>query len=678
MKIPVSQGVITGTTQRVGDAANPGGYRQDNAAMGVFSAIMSRQQQVWQKEQAQEENSAKLQLDDVLTTDFSNKVTDLKNRVGNGALTAEQANQDLTTWSNDRYAQLEEGLPQRARPQLKNYWSQSVNNQRGSFFPLEIKAREQNEGVVLDKAFNVATRLPTAEREPFFKSYLDSSSRSEAEKAQRMELLRTESNKIDLDSRILSAVNSGNIDDLNALVTDLDKGSYGYLSGGQVQDYKASVSSKIHTLQSRQQIEENKRISESNKVFTDFKQAVLTGRNLDPSYVDNVRTAVNGTTNQADFEFYIGQSSNFQKFSKLSTTEQLKKLNEQKALLKNTSTADPVREEKVMNVYQSIYDEKIKLAKDNPSQILAENGIQLPEINPSLIKLNPQGLAKNLVTVGSYQLAMKKDDANIAIKPISSDQLPQAIDEFDKSSVDQKLNFISNLLGQAKGISGGKQIWSNALEQLGGGDRVYLLAGLAKNKNRAIGNQNLADTLINGQFLVDKGGFVLPTALEQKFRELYGNLNTLGNYADDLKQFQLSYASIANSNNIKHLKKDDVPDTNTIKKAFDLATGGVYEQEPNSWFGSFKTPDGASFKKWQVPKPYGMGDDKFESLLDQGYESLAKQSGYQVAELKQFLLVPRISKDSNFIMYNLVDVRGRKLKGPNGKEQFIIFNGVTR
>ena len=73
-----------------------------------------------------------------------------------------------------------------------------------------------------------------------------------------------------------------------------------------------------------------------------------------------------------------------------------------------------------------------------------------------------------------------------------------------------------------------------------------------------------------------------------------------------------------------------------------------------------------------------MNDDKFESFLDAGYKSLAKQSGYQVAELKQFLLVPRISKDSNLIMYNLVDSRGRKLTANNGKEQFIIFNGVTK
>lgn len=675
MKIPVSQGVITGTTQRVGDAANPGGYRQDNAAMGVFSAIMSRQQQVWQKEQAQEENSAKLQLDDVLTTDFSNKVTDLKNQVGNGALTAEQANQDLTTWSNDRYAQLEEGLPQRARPQLKNYWSQSVNNQRGSFFPLQLKADEQKGVVLLDKAFNIATRLPTQERESYFKAYLDNAPISEAEKSDQMQKLRVESNKIDIDGRILSAVNSSNIDDLNALVTDLDKGSYGYLSGGQVQDYKASVSSKIHTLQSRQQIEENKRISESNKVFTDFKQAVLTGRNLDPSYVDNVRTAVNGTTNQADFEFYIGQSSNFQKFSKLSTTEQLKMLNDQKALLKNTSTADPVREEKVMNVYQSIYDEKIKLAKDNPSQILAENGIQLPEINPSLIKLNPQGLAKNLITVGSYQLAMKKDDANISIKPISSDQLPQAIDEFDKSSVDQKLNFISNLLGQSKGITGGKQIWQETLKQLGSGSLNYVAAGTAKLNNfRSTEGRELSTSIISGTQLLKNKQFTMPKEadLRAAFNDYVGQTITGTTANDAYEVFKAVYADTMVSRGASHTKADDVPNEEIAKFALGFTTGGIYDQD-----GNFKNYMGGKYQSWKVTKPFGMPDGAFENRLEQGYSVISKQTGLTTSELKSLRLRQGRQSDSGEIQYDLVNERGQPLV-VNGAIWRIKMSGVTK
>ena len=660
MKIPVSQGVMTGTTQRVGDAANPGGYRQDNAAMGVFSAIMGRQQLVWQKERAQEENSAKLQLDDVLTTDFSNKVTDLKNQVGNGALSAEQANQDLTTWSNDRFSQLEEGLPQHAKPQLKNYWAQSVNNQRSSFFPLQLKADEQKGVELVDRAFGISTRLPTQERESYFKTYLDNAPISEADKSQYMQKLRTESNKIDIEGRITTAITSNNIDDLNALTTDLDKGAYGYLNGGQVQDYKASISSKIHTLQSRQQIEENKRVTESNKVFTDFKQAVLTGRNLDPSFVDNVRTAVSGTANQADFDFYVGHSGNFQKFSKLSTTEQLKMLNDQKALLKNTSTADPVREEKVLNVYQSIYDEKIKLAKDNPSQILAENGIQLPEINTSLIKVNPQGLAKNLVTVGTYQLAMKKDDANIAIKPISTDQLPQAIEDFDKSSADQKLNFISNLLGQAKGITGGKQIWQETLKQLGGGSLNYVAAGTARlNDFRSTEGRELATSIISGTQLLKNKQFTMPKEadLRAAFNDYVGQTITGTTANDAYEVFKAVYADTMFARGASHAEADDVPNGEITKFALGFTTGGIYDQD-----GSFKNYMGGKYQAWKVAKPYGMTDQAFESKLNKGYEDLSKKVGISSAELKGLRLRQDRSTSSNsLIRYDLINERGAPL-----------------
>ncbi|KYQ83565.1 methyl-coenzyme M reductase [Acinetobacter sp. NRRL B-65365] len=675
MKIPVSQGVITGTTQRVGDAANPGGYRPDNAAMGVFSAIMGRQQQVWQKERAQEENSAKLQLDDVLTTDFSNKVTDLKNQVGNGVLSAEQANNDLSAWSNDRYAQLEENLPQHAKPQLKNYWAQSVNNQRSSFFPLQLRADEQKGVELVDRAFGIATRLPTQERESYFKTYLDNAPISEAEKSQRMQKLREESNKIDLDGRILSAVNSGSVDELSTLNTDLDKGAYGYLNGGQVQDYKASISSKIHTLQNRQQIEENKRLTESNKVFNEFKQSVLTGRNLDASYVDNVRTAVNGTDNQADFDFYMGHSSNFQKFSKLSTTEQLKMLNDQKALLKNSSSSDPVREEKVMNVYQSIYDEKIKLAKDNPSQILAENGIQLPDINPTAIKTNPQGLAKNLVTVGTYQLAMKKNDPNVAIKPISTDQLPQAIDEFDKSSVDQKLNLISNLIGQTKGITGGKQIWQETLKQLGSGSLNYVAAGTARLNNfKSTEGRELSTSIISGTQLLKNKQFTMPKEadLRASFNDYVGQTVSGTTANDAYEVFKAVYADTMVSRGEAHSKADELPNKEIAEFALGFTTGGIYDQD-----GGFRNYMGGKYQSWKVTKPYGMTDDAFSSRLDQGYNVIAQQTGISAAELKNLRLRQGKSSSTGELQYDLINERGQPLV-VNKAVWRIKMSGVTK
>ena len=685
MRIPVSRGRVDAQAQMQSFTPNNGLAEIGQAIGGAIQGRQDKQaEQDFLNKRLELYNNnlaeleGKLKVDDFLTTSFTEKTTLLRNEVANGTKNSKQASEELKTWTDTQFKDLSSSLPMHAMHTFKSQVDSTVGRQSADFLPLQLRSDAQKGLQLVEQAFGMATRLPRDKRQAHLEPYLANANIPEAQKTEYRKKLEITSDKMDLDGRMLSAVENNDIAGLQALSSELDKGGFENLDGETVQNYQKSISSKMASLQQKQQVLEQKRVNEAGKVVDTFKQSVLTGRALDPKYIEDVRTAVSGTEYQADFDFYYNQSQNFQDFGELDTSEQLKRINQQKAKMKNSTSADPTTENKVLSVYESIYQNKVKTIKENPNQALREKGINLPELNPLQLKADPKGFASNVIDIGAYQVSQRDKDANATIKPISPEELPEAKKAFDSLDVNGKLNFIGNLIAESKGVKDGTKIWSAALEQLGGGDRVYLLAGLAKNKNRAIGNQNLADTLINGQLLVDKGGFVLPTALEQKFRERYGNLNTLGNYADDLKQFQLSYASIANSNNIKHAKKDDVPDTNTINKAFDLATGGVYEQEPNSWFGSFKTPDGASFKKWNVPKPYGMDDDKFESLLAKGYESLAKQSGYQVAELKQFLLVPRMSKDSNLIMYNLVDVRGRKLKGPNGKEQFIIFNGVTK
>ena len=73
-----------------------------------------------------------------------------------------------------------------------------------------------------------------------------------------------------------------------------------------------------------------------------------------------------------------------------------------------------------------------------------------------------------------------------------------------------------------------------------------------------------------------------------------------------------------------------------------------------------------------------MSDERFDAYLEVGYNSLSKKTGLSVSELKGFRLKPRIDRASDQIMYSLVNERNQSLIGANGKEQFIIFNGVTR
>ncbi|MFW2152812.1 methyl-coenzyme M reductase [Acinetobacter gyllenbergii] len=610
------------------------------------------------------EKEGQLKVDDFLSSKFSEQTTLLRNDVANGVKTKDQADIELKTWADDQYKELSQSLPMHAQHLYKAQIDSAVGRQGAGFLPLQLKADEQKSIGQIDRAMSIATRLPTEKREGYLNSYLATAPISEADKTKYRENLRIESNKIDVEGRITSAVGANNTEDLSRLSTELSQGKYAALNGGQVQDYQASIASKIHTLQQRQQVEENKRLSESNKVLTEFQQSVLTGRDLDPSYIDNVRTSVQGTPSQEDFEFYLGQSKNFQQFSKLSTTEQLNKLNSQKAIMKNSTTANAVREQKVMNVYQTIYNLKKQAAQDNPNQLLAEAGIQLPELNPIEMKVNPQGFAKNVIEIGTYQLALKAKDPNVTIKPISPDILLQAVESFDKSSVDQKLNLIGNIIGQSKDINGGKQLWEQTLKQLGGGSLNYVAAGTARLNNfRSTEGRDLASSIISGTQLLKNKQLTMPK--EADLRAVFNNYvgqTVSGETANNAYEvFKAVYADTMVTRGMNHGKADEVPNKDIASTALGMATGGVYDQD-----GTFRNYMGEKYSTWKVTKPYGMTDSVFESKLKIGYADLSKRTGISIAELKGFRLRQGGTSSNRLVRYDLINERGAPLVKDGG------------
>lgn len=623
------------------------------------------------------EKEAKVKLDDVLTTELSEQVTLLKNDVANGAMNADVANKTLQQWSEKRFKDMEGELPGHAHQALSQHWSSNVSRNATAFLPLQLSADNKKGEVLADRYLEIGTRMDREAGAEYVKSNIQSLNIPEAQKQALIYKYQGARDLQDIDGRITSAIENKDTASLQQLVTEMDNGGFGYTDGPTLQQKKAQALSRIDAINKQVEVEENKRLQLAGKALTEFKSQVMTGRALDDDYLQTMGAAVQGTEYEAEYNFYKSQSTNFQSFGRLSTPEQLKRINAQKAAMKNSKSSDPVTEEKILGVYESIYKTKMETNKNNPNQAVREAGLETHSLSAGEMKSNPKSFAAKAIDNGVSQLALK--DPNIAVKPIAAEDLPEIKQALDGMGVNQKLDFIGNMITEAKGIPNGEKIWKSALTQLGGADRTYYLAGLAKAKNKKINNDDLASTLINGKFLVEKGGFVLPTDLESTFRERYGNLSNYGAFADDLTQFKYAYAVIANRDGVQHSKKDDVPNATAINKAFELATGGIYIQETDSWFGSFKTSGGGSFKSWKVPKPYGMSDDRFEAHLEKGYADLSKMSGYTVAELKDLRLAPRIDRNTNTVMYNLLNERGLPLHSKDGKKtQFIIFDGVTR
>lgn len=610
------------------------------------------------------EQEAKVKLDDVMTTEMSNQVSTLKNDLANGTINAQQADEKLKTWSNDRYKQLESEMPMHAQKKLQEYWNSTASQQATSFLPLQLRADVQKGATIANQAFDISTRQDREAGRQYLIKSLDGLNLSVADKADRLNKYDATRDIMDIDKRVMGAVEAENPADLHTLLTELRGGQFKYLDGPTIQDKEKQVLSRISALDQKAQVEENKRITQSNKVFNDFKTQVLTGRALDSDYIQNVESAVKGTDNESDFQFYKSNSINFQKFSRLSTSDMLSKINSQKAAMKNSTTNNAENESKVMNVYESIYRDKLDTLKKNPNQAVSEAGLKPNQLTGMELKANPQSFAAKAVENGVNQYALR--DPNIKLKPISEENLPEAKQAFDAMGVNAKLDFIGALIGQSKNIPNGNKIWGATLGQLGSGDQSYIMAGVARmNGYKSTEGEDVATAIISGTQALKNKQMVMPKddLLKAEFNNYVGNSASGVTANLTFAAFKSIYAHLTERDGYQHKDKDDLS-KDIAKTALSMATGGVYDQPVK--YGNQRT--------WKVSKPYGMSDDRFESIINKNYKNLSKKHNIPVSQLEDYMLVRDEEKrgPNGVIRYALVGQRRQPLYYINMPE------GVTK
>lgn len=657
-------------------------------AVGNFGQGALQKSRIQDEQQRQQEVTAKnlelynnqleakegqLKLDESLSTDFNDKVVDIKNRLGNGAINVKQADEELNAFSTQKFAELQPNLPGHAQDDLKKYWDSNVVRQRSSFMGLQLRADEQKGGVLADRFFDVATRMDREAGKEYLLKNIVGLPLSEAQKSELTNKYETTRDITDINSRITTAIAQNSVEGLQEVATSLK--DYKFINGQAVQKFQTEIQSKITTLQQRQQVQENKRINEAEKVLNEYKQNVLTGRPMDLTYQTNVEKAVKGTPSETEYNFYTKQSSDFLRFQKLSTDQQLAEINKRKANMKNLSSADAVAENKILATYQSIYDNKLKTAKENPTQALREKGIELPEVNPLTLKVNPTDFAKNIVTIGSYQVAQRDKDPNATIKPIPNEVLPAAKQAWEEATVDQKLNLISSMIEQTKGVKDGVKIWGAALGQLGGGNSNYVMAGVAKaNGYRSTEGRELANSIVIGTQLLKNKQLIMPKEddMREAFNKYVGQTLTGTNANNAYEVFKAVYADTMNERGFSHSSKDEAPNKKILNTALGMATGGVYTQPT-----SFINYRGDKVSDWKVTKPYGITDDAFEAQLEKGYQTISKQTGISVNNLKEFRLRQGKPSSTGAIQYDLINERGQQLVVKNAIWR-ITMDGVTK
>lgn len=598
---------------------------------------------------------AKVKLDDVMTREMSEQITLLKNDVSNGAMNADQANKTFNEWSKARFKQMQNELPWDSMHELENYWTENATRNATGFLPLQLRADAQKGVVVADRATEIATRMGREEGLQYLKEKLEVLNLPEPEKQQRINTYHTSRDVLDIDGRITSAIEGKDTTDLKSLVKELDEGKFSYLGGPQAQQKKAQILSRIDAIEKQVQVEENKRVQLAGKVLNDFKSQVLTGRALDDDYIQSVSDSVKGTEHEAEYNFYKSQSNNFQKFSRLSSAEQLKRINEQKAVMANSKSADAVNEEKVLKVYEDLYKEKTETLKTNPNQAVREAGLKTHSLNAGELKSNPKSFAAKVLENGVSQFALKDD--NLKVKPISAEDLPEAKQAFDSMGVNQKLDFIGSLISESKGVPKGSQIWAATIKQLGGDDNSYLMAGVARANNyRSRDGEDVAAAIISGTQALKNKQLIMPKddLLKAEFNKYVGSTVSGGTANMTYAAFKSIYAHLIERNNYIHDDNKTIDDDakSFINTALSLATGGVYSQKVE--YGNQKT--------WKVSKPYGMDDDRFERILDTRYAAISQKYQISESELKDLRLRRESQRGpKGQVRYALINERGAPL-----------------
>ena len=627
-----------------------GGVIDERKRKQEEAEVSAKRVELYHNDLAKQE--AKVKLDDVMTREMSEQITLLKNDVSNGAMNADQANKTFNEWSKARFKQMQNELPWDSMHELENYWTENATRNATGFLPLQLRADAQKGVVVADRATEIATRMGREEGLQYLKEKLEVLNLPEPEKQQRINTYHTSRDVLEVDGRITSAIESKDTTDLKSLVKELDEGKFGYLDGPQAQQKKAQILSRIDAIEKQVQVEENKRVQLAGKVLNDFKSQVLTGRALDDDYIQSVSDSVKGTEHEAEYNFYKSQSNNFQKFSRLSSAEQLKRINEQKAVMANSKSADAVNEEKVLKVYEDLYKEKTETLKTNPNQAVREAGLKTHSLNAGELKSNPKSFAAKVLENGVSQFALKDD--NLKVKPISAEDLPEAKQAFDSMGVNQKLDFIGSLISESKGVPKGSQIWAATIKQLGGDDNSYLMAGVARANNyRSRDGEDVAAAIISGTQALKNKQLIMPKddLLKAEFNKYVGSTVSGGTANMTYAAFKSIYAHLSERNGYQHKDKDDMS-KDLANTALSLATGGVYEQGVK--YGNQKT--------WKVSKPYGMDDDRFERILDTRYAAISQKYQISESELKDLRLRRESQRGpKGQVRYALINERGAPL-----------------
>lgn len=457
-----------------------------------------------------------------------------------------------------------------------------------------------------------------------------------------------------------------NVDRLKAVQESLRaEGKYTGLQPDTKESYWASIQGKIDQVGRAAQVAANQRESAAKAQMTDLEKQILSGGLIDPTRFAEAEAVVAGTSYTERYKNMTRNYVAIQDFRSRPMPEQATMLRQLSAQLTNTATKNPAELQQILGVYQSVYAEGAKQAKENPlSYISNQTGKVIPPLDMAALA-QPNGLQGIAAQLSQrFQLidAMTQRDGSVVGK---SPFYPEEVDAFKQSIASmnngQKLQSLA-LLARA---SGGGARYDATLKQLGADDPAFRLAGLAQAAGlKTTYGANVADLVLAGDKIRRENTYPLPpdAAIDRALNTYIDGAVPIGSEAHSMyvQMTRMVYAGMAARDRVQYDKNMPIDpdgvmsgDDPIMDAAVRVVTGGVTEHA-----GS------------KIIRPYAMPESNFQAALTTSLQRLSQIHGVDLADIDDMPLVPIVGAKAG--MYHISDGRGGIQRSPKNGQPMIV------
>ncbi|TCB62212.1 hypothetical protein [Acinetobacter terrae] len=459
-----------------------------------------------------------------------------------------------------------------------------------------------------------------------------------------------------------------------------DENKYDGLSGSTRNSVMHSAQSGILRIQKQEQQAQNKKESEAVKLVNAFQSNVLSGGKIDLDYISNLETATEGTEANKDFQFLKANYVGIQKFQNLNTNDKKVQLDQLERDFKNTPSDNASDRKKLLDLYRNIYSQDVSDAKSDNVSAAGKLGIEVSGFTGQQLISDPAGTMGLIVNNLHALNQAKKHEPNISLDPIPALNKSDIQESFNNANAKQKLDVLASIMKGANKSGLSLNATKGIIKTIGGGDGIYNIAAVAVANNAVYNGKSAGHIILSGASLIKAGNQITPASLETDFRSKISNLSGDGDYSANWSAFKAAYAYFEAESGHQQNSKTDMADPDSIDKALNAVTGGIYQQHNTSWIGTtkFKTTNG-DVTDWQVQKPYLMSDGGFEIAINSGFEQVAKKHKLSpdfVKDNYRLQARPGSTYDRN-VIYDLLDADGKQWN-VKGKTQMIIVTNKRR